>query len=199
MYSISDLKPGVVVEINEAPYLILEAKHLKMGRGGAILQTKLKNLINDSILDKNFKGAEKIKSAGINQKIFQFLYQQSASPSQGGKDEYFFMDSTTFEQISMNEKQLGNQKNFLKEGLSYDIFFFQDKPVNIELPIKIDFKIIKTEPAVKGDTVSKATKKATIETGFILNVPLFIKEGDLIKIDTRSGEYLERTSLDKSK
>lgn len=186
MYSINNLKPGVLIELGGVPYSILEAKHLKMGRGGAILQTKLKNLMTGAILDKNFKGAEKFQPADVEQKSFQYLYNQQNS--------YFFMDSKTFEQISLDDKQIGNNKNFLKESLSYDIFFFQGNPIDLELPIKIVFKVIKTEPAVKGNTVSSATKKATIETGFTLSVPLFIKEGEKIRVDTRSGQYLERAN-----
>lgn len=184
MYSINELKPGLVIEINKEPYLILEASHLKLGRGGAILQTKLKNLINNTILNKNFKGAEKIKKASIEQKKYQFLYRE--------KDRYVFMEMENFEQIYLEENQLGKTKNFLREGAEYDIVFYENKPINIKLPIKMDFKVIKTEPATRGDTVSKATKKATIETGFTLSVPLFIQEGEIIKIDTRSGKYLER-------
>ena len=184
MYSINDLKSGLVVNIAQKPYLVLKAKHLKLARGGAIVQTKLKNLASGAILEKNFKGAERIEPANVERRKFQFLYTQ--------KGDYFFMDSATFEQISLSEKQVGGAKNFLKEGLAYNIFFFEKNPINIDLPIKIDFKVIKTEPGVKGDTVSRATKKATIETGFTLKVPLFIKKGDLIKIDTRAGKYLER-------
>ena len=184
MYSINELKPGIVIELDGSPYLILEAKHLKLGRGGAIVQTRLKNLIKGKLLDKNFRGAEKIKSASVDQRKYQFLYSQ--------KDDYFFMDSENFEQISLSADQLGESRNFLKEGLVYNIFSFQGKPINVELPIKIDFKVIKTEPGVKGDTVSSATKNATIETGFNVKVPLFIKEGDIIKVDTRTGVYLER-------
>jgi elongation factor P len=191
MYNTSDLKTGVVIEIGGAPYLILEAKHLKLGRGGAIVQTKLKNLINNTSLEKNFKGAEKVKEADIDKKNYQFLYYQG--------NDYFFMDSVSFEQITLDDLQVSNTKNFLKEGLFYNILFFQDKPVSVKLPIKINFKVTKTEPATKGDTVSKATKKATIETGFTLRVPLFIKEEDLIKIDTRNGQYLERSNFNKSK
>jgi elongation factor P len=191
MYSINNLKLGLIVNLAQKPYLILKAHHLKLARGGAIVQTKLKNLASGTILEKNFKGAEKIEPADVEQKKFQFLYSQAG--------DYFFMDSTTFEQISLGKKQVGETKNFLKEGQAYNIFFFEKNPISIDLPIKIDFKVIKTEPGVKGDTVSRATKKATIETGFTLKVPLFIKENNIIKIDTRTGHYIERSSLDGSR
>lgn len=186
MYSINDIKNGLIITLNNEPYRVLEASHLKLGRGGAILQTKLKNLIDGTILNKNFKGAEKIQEAEIEEKECQFIYED--------KNKFFFMDNQTFEQFFLLEAQITDVKKFLKEGANYLIIFYQNKPVDIKLPIKMDFKVTKTEPAVKGDTVSKATKKAIIETGFVVSVPLFIREGDIIKVDTRDGKYLERVN-----
>jgi len=184
MLDINDLKLGTKIIFNGAPYVVAFSQHSKLGRGGGILRSKLKNLIDGSTIDHTFAGAEKIESAELKTKKAQFLY--------GDGENYNFMDSSSFEQFSMTKKQLGDIVNFLKDGSEVDLLYFDDKPINIQLPIKISFKVTYTEPGFKGNTASTVTKPATIETGAQVNVPLFIKENDNIIIDTRTGQYVER-------
>lgn len=184
MYSINDLKPGTKFIFNGAPYQVIRAQHSKLGRGGGILRTKIKNLLDGSTIEKTFAGAEKFEEAQMTARTAQFLYRAD--------DTYHFMDSANFEQFSLDKNQVGQSGKFLKEGGAVDILYYDDAPVNISLPIKIKLKVTYTEPGFKGNTASTVTKPATLETGAELNVPLFIKEGDEIVVDTRTGEYVER-------
>lgn len=184
MLSINDLKIGTKIIFNNAPFQIIFAQHSKLGRGGGILRAKMKNLIDGSVVEKTFAGAEKIAPAQLETRQNQFLYREN--------DQYFFMDSDTFEQFSLTEKQLGSLGKFLKEGEKIDILYFENEPINLQLPIKIKLKITYTEPGFRGNTASTVTKPATLETGAQINVPLFIKENDEIIIDTRTGQYVER-------
>lgn len=184
MLSINALKIGSKIIYNNQPCVVIFTQHSKIGRGGGILRTKLRNLTDSSIVEKTFAGAEKIEEAELETKNAQFLYKDG--------ENHFFMDSVSFEQFSLDEKQLGDIARFLKEGGNVDILYFEDKPININLPIKIVLEVTYTEPGFKGNTASTVFKPATIETGTKINVPLFIKEGDKIVIDTRTGEYVER-------
>ena len=186
MLKVTDLKAGKYITIGGSPFEVLEYSHAKLGRGGAIVKTKLKNLKTGAVLEKNFKGQEKIEEASLNFKSSQFLYADD--------DNFYFMDQNNFNQFSIPKEIIGRNANFLKSGGTIEITFLYEKPINIKLPIKIDFKISETEPGVKGDTASAATKEAAIETGFRLQVPLFIKTGDIIRVDTRSGDYIERVT-----
>lgn len=184
MLNISDLKVGTKVIFNNQPQQIIYTEHSKLGRGGSILRSKLKNLIDGSTIDKTFAGAEKVEPAELETKKAQFLYKAD--------DLFYFMDSVTFEQFDLTEKQIGNMGKFLKEGTDVDMLYFSDKPINIQLPIKIALEVTYTEPGYKGNTSSSTLKPATLETGAQVNVPLFIKEGNIIVLDTRTGEYVER-------
>lgn len=184
MLKVTDLKVGRFINIGGNPYEVLEYSHSKVARGGAIVKTRLKDLKSGSTIDKTFKGQEKIDEASLNTISCQYLYRDGAS--------FCFMDSKNFNQFSLGENKIGKDKNFLKEGFEIDVLFFQNEPISIKLPIKIKYKIKKTEPGVKGNTASTATKEAVIETGFSIQVPLFIKEGDSVIIDTRTGKYVER-------
>ncbi len=184
MLSINDLKIGTKIIFNHAPFQVILAQHSKLGRGGGILRTKIKNLINGAILEKTFAGQEKIEEAHLETRVSQFLYHD--------ENEYFFMDSTSFEQFSLQKSQLGKTADFLKEGENVQMLYFESKPINLQLPIKINLKITYTEPGFKGNTAGSVTKSATLETGAQMKVPLFIKEGDEIVVDTRTGEYVER-------
>ena len=186
MLSINDLKIGTKIIFLGAPYVVAFSQHSKSGRSGAVLRSKLKNLLDGSTIEHTFAGAEKIEPAELETKKAQFLY--------GDGENYNFMDSKTFEQFSLFKKQIGESSKFLKDGSEVDLLYFDDKPINIQLPIKISFKVTYTEPGFKGNTASTVTKPATIETGAELGVPLFIKEGDEIIVDTRTGEYVERAS-----
>lgn len=185
MLSISDIKLGSVVKINNQPHVVIWTQHVQMGRGGAILRIKLKNLLDNSVLEKTLKGADKLDEADLQRGKASFLYFD--------QDEVYFMDSETYEQFSLPRAQIGGQLNFLKEGTEVDVLNFEEKPVTIELPKKIDLKIKETVPGVKGDTAQGgATKTATLETDYKLQVPLFINEGDIIRVNTETGQYVER-------
>jgi len=184
MLTINDLKPGTKILYNNQPYQVIYTEHSKLGRGGGILRTKIKNLIDGSTTSKTFAGAEKLEEAELETKKAQFLYNSD--------EDYHFMDSSTFDQFELTKKQLGKTADYLKEGTDVDMLYYDDKPINIQLPIKISLEVTYTEPGYKGNTSSSTLKPATLETGAQINVPLFIKEGDTIIIDTRTGEYVER-------
>jgi elongation factor P len=183
MVSTNDLKNGMTIEYNGELLEIIYFQHVKPGKGGAFVRTKLKNLLTGAIFEKTFRAGEKVEQAILETKKMQFLY----------KDEnYNFMDNQTYEQISLSEDQIGDKKQYLIENLEITMVFYKGKPISIELPTFIDAKVIKTEPGVKGDTVSNVFKPAEIETGAKIQVPLFIEVGDVIRIDTRTGSYITR-------
>lgn len=184
MLDINALKIGTKIIYNGQPMQVVFAQHSKLGRGGGILRAKIKNLCDGSTIEHTFAGAEKLEEAELETKKAQFLYK--------AEDKFFFMDSGTFEQFELSKKQVGDLARFLKDGEPVDILYFDDEPINIQLPIKIKLKITYTEPGFRGNTASTVTKPATLETGTQINVPLFIKENDEIIVDTRTGEYVER-------
>lgn len=184
MLNINDLKVGTKILYNNAPYVVVSAQHSKLGRGGGIMRTRLRNLIDGTIIEKTFAGAEKLEPAELETKKAQFLYHDEAG--------YYFMDSATFEQFLLDKKKLGRLADFLKDGADVDIIYFDNKPINIQLPIKITLEISYTEPGFRGNTATNVLKPATLKTGAQVQVPIFIKEGDKIVIDTRTGKYVER-------
>jgi elongation factor P len=186
MYGLSDLKVGMLIELDGAPHLVVKAQHAKLGRGGAILRTTLKNLITKSQFDKTFKGDEKFLPADLIRRKAQVLFKQN--------DAFTFMDLSTFEQFNLDESVLGDNRRFLKEGDSVDILYFNDQPLQVALPIKMNFKVIEAEPNVKGDSATTPSKNIVIETGYQLKAPIFVKVGDTITIDTRDGSYVERAN-----
>ncbi len=184
MYGITDLKVGTVFEFDSDPYVVLESQHSKMGRGGAVLKSKIKNLANGVIVSKTFRGGEKFNPVNISRKKAQFLYYE-------GK-KYFFMDQENYEQLSLDKDFIGNTSAYLLEGEVYQLQLFEGQAIAIDLPIKMDFLVTEAEKGLKGDTASKTTKPVIIETGLKVNVPLFINQGDRIIVDTRDGSYVER-------
>ena len=185
MISTSDFKNGMTIELDNQLYKILYFQHVKPGKGGAFVRTKLKDLNTGTIIDKTFRAGEKMEQAILETKRMQYLY----------KDQHYnFMDTRTYEQIQLSEKMLEDQKDYLLENMELAVIFYKGKPISIDLPITIETKVIKTEPGIKGDTISSSFKPAVIETGAKVMVPLFINTGDVIKIDTRNGEYLTRVS-----
>ena len=184
MYSITDLKTGTKIALGSDPFVVLSYSQSKMGRGGSVVKVKIKNLKTGATLDKTFQGAEKISSADLSKKKATFLYLD-------GTDAHF-MDSETFEQFSLPVSQIGEQKNYLKEELAVDVLYFQNSPINIELPIKMKFKVKSAPPAVKGNSAGSVTKKITLESDLVVDTPIFIKENDTIVVDTRTGTYVER-------
>ncbi|MBE0425824.1 MAG: elongation factor P [Nitrospirae bacterium] len=185
MISTSDFRKGLKVEFKGEPCEIIDFQHVKIGRGGAIVRTKLKNLKTGAVLEETFRAGEKLDSPGLEEKAMQYLYVQD--------DMYYFMDVETFEQIPLAPSQLGEVIKFLKENMTVNILYHKDKPIIIELPTFVELAVSKTDPAgFKGDTASGGGKPATLETGAIVKVPFHINEGDIIKIDTRTSEYIER-------
>jgi elongation factor P len=184
--STSDFKNGMTILYEGQLYRILYFQHVKPGKGGAFVRTKLKDLNTGAIIDKTFRAGEKMEQAILETRKMQYLY----------KDEHYnFMDTETYEQIHLNEELLEDQKDYLMENMELFVVFYKGKPISVELPITIESKVIKTEPGVKGDTVSSSFKPAVIETGAKIMVPLFINTGDVIKVDTRTGEYITRAGV----
>lgn len=184
MLAINDLKAGTFIEYKKEPYLVISVNHLKLGRGGAILQTKLKNLITNNVLRKNFKGNDKFGEPNLEKILAQFLYRQN--------DQFHFMDEKTYEQFSLSQKQIGPKGAFLKEGAKVTIINFNNKPINVDLPLKINLEVVEAPPGVRGNTAQGGTKQVILETGAKIIVPLFIKKGDQVRVNTETGEYVER-------
>jgi len=182
----AQFRNGVKLEIDNQPFTITYFQHVKPGKGGAFVRTKLKNLLNGRTVDRTFRSGEKIDEADIAEKSMQYLYQDT-----NGR---IFMDSQSYDQIPIGDDVLGGAVDFLLENMEVEVLFWKGNPVNIQLPNYIEARVTKSDPGVKGDTSSGASKPATIESGATLNVPLFIEEGDLIRVDTRNGEYSERVS-----
>ena len=166
MYGLTDLKPGRVFELNNEPYLVLSSQHSKQARGGAILRSKVKNLITGSIIEKTFKGNDKVNEANLGEIKAQYLYHD--------ENNYYFMNQETFDQFSLSSEQVGGAKNYLLEGTVVNLQTFDDKPIHVTLPVKMNFKVTKSEPGVKGNTAQNANKEVEIETGYRLKVPLFL-------------------------
>jgi elongation factor P len=186
MLGITDLKTGVTIDINGAPHVVLDYQHSKMGRGGAVLRTKLRNLKTGSTFDQTFKSSDKFEEAILEKRNCTFLYPEAGT--------YIFMDTATFEQFGLSKEEIGAKHLYMKEGADVQIMFYEDKPVSVVFPIKMDFEVTHTEPGVKGDTAQGGSKPATIETGAQITVPLFVKIGDMIRINTDEGTYVERAN-----
>lgn len=184
MYGITDLKNNTKIELDGEPYVILDNQHSKMGRGGAVMRTKLRNLRTGATLSKTFQGNDRVKPANLSRRTGQYLYGDSNSCT--------FMDTATYDQLTLPTDVLGDQRKYLKEGLEVEVLSFHDNPIAIELPIKVEYKVADTDPGLKGDTVSGGSKPAVLESGVTVNVPLFIQVDDSIRVDTRTGNYLER-------
>ena len=184
MLDFNELKLGKIIALNDQPYKIVFTQHSKQARSGAVLRTKLKNLINGSVVEKTFGGGDKAEEANLEKTKASFLYSEG--------NNYHFMDQESFEQFSFPKEDIGESSQFLVEGTIIDILKYNGKAVNISLPTKMDFKVISSPPGIKGDTAGSATKLVTIETGTQIKCPLFINENDVIRINTETGEYVER-------
>ncbi len=185
MLSINDLKNGGFIQYEGEPYQVQTTLHVKMGRGGAVLRTRIKNLISGIVLEKNFKGGDKFEDVDLQKSKASFLYKDN--------EGCHFMDAENYNQFSLADKNLGDQSSYLKEGQEVNVLIFNDKPVTIEIPKKVSLKVIEAAPAIRGDTAQgSVTKTAVLETGLKINVPIFINEGDTISVNTETGEYVER-------
>lgn len=182
--SSNQFKNGMTIEIDGEIYEILEFMHVKPGKGQAFVRTKLKNVMSGSVVQKTFRADEKVETAHIERKEMEFLYSNG--------ERYNFMDNRTYEQILLHEDDLGKVKDYLKENMVCEVLFYRDKPFRVEPPDFVELEIVETEPGLKGDTQSGGTKPATLETGIVIQVPLFVKKDDKVKVDTRTGEYVTR-------
>jgi elongation factor P len=185
LISTSDFRKGRKVEFKGEPCEIIDFQHVKMGRGGAIVRTKMKNLKTGAILEETFRSGEKLETPGLEEMTMQYLYTQD--------ELYYFMDVGTYEQIPLTPVQLGDARKFLKENITVKILYHKGTPISVEVPTFVELIVVKTDPAgFKGDTASGGGKPATLETGAIVKVPFHINEGDTIRVDTRTSEYIER-------
>jgi elongation factor P len=182
--STNDLKNGMALDLPDGLYTVVEFQHVKPGKGGAFVRTKLKNVRTGAVLDRTYRADEKLQQAMIDKREMQYLYRE------GG--HHVFMDTATYDQLHVDVGALGNSADFLKEGDSAILQMYGSDVVGIDLPASVELAVTETEPGVQGDRVSGARKPATLETGLVVSVPLFVNPGDRIKVDTRSGEYLTR-------
>jgi len=182
--STTEFRNGLKIEIDGEPYAIVEFQHVKPGKGGAFVRTKMKSLKSGNVIDRTFRAGEKVDVPELEEKTMQYLYAAD-------KDRVL-MDTSSYEQISMSEKQLGDSVNYLKENMEIKVLYFKGQPINIDIPMFVELKIARTDPGVRGDTASGGSKPATLETGAVVKVPFYLNEGDVVKIDTRSGIFIER-------
>ena len=180
----NDLKNGMTLNLDDGLFQVVEFQHVKPGKGGAFVRTTLKNVRSGAVVDRTFRGGERVERAMIDKREMQFLYREA--------DDYVFMDNTSYEQLNVGPAALGDAANYLIEGSGAVLEMYADEIVGIELPAAVELSIAETEPGVQGDRVSGARKPATLETGLVVQVPLFVEPGERIKVDTRSGEYLTR-------
>ncbi len=179
-----DLRPGMKIELDGAPYIVVDYQWVKPGKGGAFNRTKLRNLRTGSIVERTFRTEEKVDSADLEERHAQFLY--------AGDDEYHFMDTETYEQFFLTADQLGTARDYLKEEMVVTIVSHRGSPLTVEVPTFVELVVAETDPGVRGDTASGGSKPATLETGAVIQVPLFINVGDKLRVDTRTGTYIER-------
>ncbi|NLJ80391.1 MAG: elongation factor P [Firmicutes bacterium] len=184
MISVNELRTGVTVEVEGEIYSVVDFLHVKTGRGGAFVRTKLKNIRTGAVLDRTFRAGERISRARIELKQMQYLYHSG--------EEYFFMDTESYDQVSLYTEVLEDAPKYLVENMVIGIQFYEGKAVGVDLPTTVDLEVVETEPGFRGDTAQSATKPAKVQTGITIQVPLFVEQGELVKVDTRTGEYVSR-------
>jgi elongation factor P len=184
MISTKDFRTGLKIEIDGKPFEIIEFQHFKPGKGGAMVRTKVRHMKTGQVLDKTFRSGEKVKKPDMAVVVMQFIYKEGT--------DFVFMDLETYEQMNVPVSNVGEAGGYIKEGDSVKVLLYNGELIGVDLPANVNLVVSQTDPGVQGDRVSNATKPATLETGIQVNVPLFINEGDMIKVDTRSGEYLGR-------
>jgi len=191
MLGINDLKPKTIIIINDEPYEVLSANFLRMQQRKPVLQTRLKNLINGKVIERNIQHSEEFEESQLERFNVEFLYEH--------RNEYWFCESSNrSKRFQLDESVIGDSKNFLKPGVPIEAFSFNEKIINISLPIKMDLKVVETPPGIKGDTAQGGTKLAKLETGAKISVPLFVNEGDIIRVNTETGQYVERVEKAKN-
>ncbi|MGQ9531253.1 MAG: elongation factor P [Desulfotomaculales bacterium] len=184
MISTNDFRTGLTIEVDGEPYQVVEFMHVKPGKGSPFVRSKLRNLRTGAVIERTFNAGEKVPRAHVDRRPVQYLYNDGES--------YHFMDTETFDQLALNREQLGDAVKFLKEDMVITLLLFQGKSIGIELPHVVELKVVDTTPGIRGDTASGGSKPATLETGAVVQVPFFVEVGDVIQIDTRTGEYLKR-------
>lgn len=184
MISTGDLKRGMTLELDGELWSVLEYTHLKLGRGSAQVRMKVRNVRTGTTVERTFQAGEKFRRAILDRKSVQYLYHED--------NTYYFMDTDTFEQTAMSGDQLGDIASYLKDNQTLEMLTYQDQPIGVELPPSVELEVTRSDPGLRGDTATAGTKPATLETGLVVQVPLFVNEGDRIRVDTRTGQYLER-------
>jgi elongation factor P len=184
MISVNDFRTGLTVEVDNAIWQVIDFQHVKPGKGAAFVRSKLRNLRTGAIQEKTFRAGEKVEKAHIETRNMQYLYSSGSA--------HTFMDNSTFEQMELPTARIEHELNFLKENMNVKIMMYEGETLGVELPNTVELTVTETEPGLKGDTQSGGSKSATLETGYTLQVPLFINEGDVLVVDTRSGEYVSR-------
>lgn len=183
--STAEFRKGLHIVFAGEPYTIIDFQHVKPGKGGAFVRTKLKHMRDGRVIDNTFRSGEKVELVEFEEKHMQYLYRD---------DRYHFMDLETYEQVALTEEEVGEARLYLKENLEVDVLYIDGAPAAVELPTFVELTIVKTEPGVRGDTAQGGSKPATLETGAVIQVPLFLNEGDVVRVDTRTGEYLGRVA-----
>lgn len=184
MISVNDFRTGVTVELDGEIYTVVDFQHVKPGKGSAFVRSKLKNLKTGYSVEKTFRAGEKLNRAHVDRRVMQYLYSTG--------EDYVFMDNQNYDQITLTKGQLGDQAKWLKDGMNIYILFYQNSAIGVEIPNFVELKVTYTEPGFKGDTATGGSKPATLETGAVIQVPLFIGVGDFVQVDTRTGTYLRR-------
>ncbi len=186
MYATNEFRKGLKLEIEGVPYEIVDFQHISPGKGRAFTRTKLRNLLTQNVIERTITSGDKIDRANTDQREMSFLYKDAAG--------FHFMDQANYEQVAIQEEQLGDSKDFLQENLVIKVMYFNERPIGVELPVHVILKVVETDPAFKGDTVTGGTKPAKLETGATVQVPFHIKEGDVIRVDTREYTYVEKAN-----
>jgi elongation factor P len=184
MYDTSDIRKNLKIVLDGSPYAVVDHQFVKPGKGQAFTRTKLKNMITGAVLERTFKSGEKLEKADMEERQMQYLYPEG--------EQYVFMDTTTYNQINLSKDVLGDTPDYLQDGMMVDVLFWSDRPIGVTPPIFVELEVVETEPGFKGDTTSNVGKPATLSSGKVVQVPLFVNQGDMLKIDTRTGEYVER-------
>ncbi len=184
MYSTTDFRKGLKIEIGGEPFVIVDFQHVKPGKGGAFVRTRLKSLVSGNVIDQTFRSGDRVDKPDLEEREMQFLYQTG--------EEFHFMDTQSYEQLFLTVENLGENKDFLKENGIIKTLFHNKRPIGVEVPMFVELKVIQSDPGIRGDTATGATKPATLESGAVIQVPLFVEEGDVIRIDTRTREYITR-------
>lgn len=184
MISVNELRTGLTIEIDNDVFSVVDFLHVKPGKGAAFVRTKLKNVRTGATTERTFRGGEKIARAHIETKQMQYLYSTD--------DDYYFMDINTYDQVSLQKDDLGDAPKYLLENMTIGIQFYQGSAIGVDLPTTVNLRVVETEPGFRGDTATGATKHAKLETGISVQVPLFVDQDEVVKVDTRSGEYLSR-------